>query len=62
MARLLDDEGAAADLLRVRHLVAVSERDPLAPFALRPEKSHAFAADGSAAVGYRVRVRTAVAS
>jgi lysylphosphatidylglycerol synthetase-like protein (DUF2156 family) len=47
---------------RVRHLVAVSERDPLAPFALRPEKSHVFAPDGDAAVGYRVKVGTAVAS
>src|SRR4051812_26030168 len=62
MARPLKDEGNAADLQRVRHLVAVSERDPLAPFALRPEKSYVFAGDGSAAVGYRVRVRTAVAS
>ena len=32
---------------RVRHLVAVSEGDPLAPFALRPEKSYAFAPDGA---------------
>jgi lysylphosphatidylglycerol synthetase-like protein (DUF2156 family) len=47
---------------RVRHLVAVSEGDPLAPFALRPEKSYAFAPDGRAAVGYRVRLGTAVAS
>jgi lysylphosphatidylglycerol synthetase-like protein (DUF2156 family) len=62
MARPRDDEFGSAQLQRVRHLVAVSERDPLAPFALRPEKSYAFAADGSAAVGYRVRVRTAVAS
>ncbi len=62
----LDDEFAAADLRpdrdRVRDLVMVSERDPLAPFALRPEKSYAFSPDGSAAVGYRVRTRTAVAS
>jgi lysylphosphatidylglycerol synthetase-like protein (DUF2156 family) len=47
---------------RVRHLVAVSERDPLAPFALRPEKSYAFSPDGAAAVGYRVRMGMAVAS
>ena len=45
---------------RVRHLVAVSERDPLAPFALRPEKSYMFSPDGAAAVGYRVRVGVAV--
>jgi lysylphosphatidylglycerol synthetase-like protein (DUF2156 family) len=62
MARPLDDEFDATDLRRVRHLVAVSERDPLAPFALRPEKSYAFSPDGAAAVGYRVRVGTAVAS
>ena len=47
---------------RVRHLVAVSERDPLAPFALRPEKSYEFAPDGTAAVGYRVKLGLAVAS
>lgn len=46
----------------VRHLVAVSERDPLAPFALRPEKSYALSPDGAAAVSYRVRVGMAVAS
>ncbi|MGI8760634.1 MAG: phosphatidylglycerol lysyltransferase domain-containing protein [Jatrophihabitantaceae bacterium] len=40
----------------------MSEGDPLAPFALRPEKSYVFSADGAAAVGYRVRLRTAVAS
>lgn len=51
-----------AELRRVRHLVAVSEGDPLAPFALRPEKSYVFAPDGDAAVGYRVRLGTAVAS
>lgn len=50
------------DVLRVRHLVAVSEGDPLAPFALRPEKSYVFAADGTAAVGYRVCLGAAVAS
>jgi hypothetical protein len=42
MAPPLDAEGDSADLERVRHLVAVSERDPLAPFALRPAKSYAF--------------------
>src|SRR5690348_6752500 len=51
-----------ADVRRVRHLVAVSEADPLAPFALRPEKSYVFAPNGCAAVGYRVRLGTAVAS
>jgi lysylphosphatidylglycerol synthetase-like protein (DUF2156 family) len=47
---------------RVRHLVAVSEGDPLAPFALRPEKQYVFAPTGDAAVGYQVRLGTAVAS
>lgn len=47
---------------RVRHLVSVSSGDPLAPFALRPEKSYAFSPGGGAAVGYRVRLGTAVAS
>jgi lysylphosphatidylglycerol synthetase-like protein (DUF2156 family) len=46
----------------VRHLVSVSENDPLAPFALRPEKSYVFAADGRAAVGYMARLGLAVAS
>jgi lysylphosphatidylglycerol synthetase-like protein (DUF2156 family) len=50
------------DFERVRHLVAVSERDPLAPFALRPDKSYAFAPDGSAALGYKVKIGLAVAS
>jgi lysylphosphatidylglycerol synthetase-like protein (DUF2156 family) len=47
---------------RIRHLVSISEADPLAPFALRPEKSFVFSPSGSAAVGYRVRLGTAVAS
>ncbi|MDP9092976.1 MAG: DUF2156 domain-containing protein [Actinomycetota bacterium] len=51
-----------AQFSRVRHLVAASEGDPLAPFALRPEKLHAFSPDGDAAVSYRVRLGTAVAS
>jgi lysylphosphatidylglycerol synthetase-like protein (DUF2156 family) len=51
-----------ADRQRVRHLVAMSEADPLAPFALRPEKSYVFSPDGDAAVGYSVRLGTAVAS
>ena len=50
------------DRRRVRHLVALSEGDPLAPFALRPEKAYVFSPDGAAAVGYRVRLGTAVAS
>ncbi|MDT4893119.1 MAG: hypothetical protein QOE97_2154 [Pseudonocardiales bacterium] len=51
-----------AEFRRVRQLVAVSDGDPLAPFALRPEKSYAFAPDGGAAVGYRVRLGCAVAA
>lgn len=47
---------------RVRHLVAVSEGDPLAPFALRPEKAYVFSPDGAAAVGFRVKLGMAVAS
>jgi lysylphosphatidylglycerol synthetase-like protein (DUF2156 family) len=48
-------------LRQVRDLVATSIGDPLAPFALRPDKSFAFSPDGSAAIGYRVRFGTAVA-
>jgi lysylphosphatidylglycerol synthetase-like protein (DUF2156 family) len=51
-----------ADFRRVRHLVSVSEGDPLAPFALRPEKLYAFSPDGRAAIGYRIRLGCAVAS
>lgn len=51
-----------AALQRVRHLVATGGGDPLAPFALRPDKQYVFSPDGEAAVGYRVRLRTAVAS
>jgi lysylphosphatidylglycerol synthetase-like protein (DUF2156 family) len=58
----LDETDQVDPRSHVRHLVAVSERDPLAPFALRPEKSYAFAPDGGAAVSYRVKVGTAVAS
>jgi lysylphosphatidylglycerol synthetase-like protein (DUF2156 family) len=61
MARPIEDDTDITDRERVRHLVAVSERDPLAPFALRPEKSYVFSPDGLAAVGYRVRVGVAVA-
>ena len=53
----VDDE-----VRRARDLVAISVGDPLAPFALRPEKAYVFAPDGAAAVGYCVRLGTAVAS
>lgn len=56
----LDETDRCATRDRVRDLVAVSERDPLAPFALRPEKSYVFSPDGAAAIGYRVRVGVAV--
>ena len=65
MARPLEEEADEAHHQlardRVRDLVAVGERDPLAPFALRPEKSYAFAPGGAAAIGYCVRVGLAVA-
>lgn len=40
---------------RVRDLVALSVDDPLAPFALRPDKHHIMSFDGRAAVGFRER-------
>lgn len=46
---------------RVRDLVALSVDDPLAPFALRPEKQHIFSPDGRAAVGYRIKLGVVVA-
>ena len=39
----------------VRELVALSVDDPLAPFALRPDKQHILSDDGRAAVGFRKR-------
>ncbi|WP_310961604.1 phosphatidylglycerol lysyltransferase domain-containing protein [Nocardioides terrisoli] len=55
-------EPAPADIhARVRELVALSVDDPLAPFALRPEKLHVFSPDGRAAVSYRLRCGLAVA-
>jgi lysylphosphatidylglycerol synthetase-like protein (DUF2156 family) len=48
--------------LRVRDLVATSEADPLAPFALRPEKEYVFSPDGDAALSYRVKLGVAFAS
>jgi lysylphosphatidylglycerol synthetase-like protein (DUF2156 family) len=56
----LDETDRCEARERVRHLVALSERDPLAPFVLRPEKSYVFSPDGAAAIGYRVRVGVAV--
>src|SRR4051812_23407163 len=48
-----------------RHVWALVDRsagDTLAPFALRTDKSYVFTADRSAAVAYRVRFGTAIAS
>ncbi len=50
------------DRRQVRHLVSLSEGDPLAPFALRPEKAYVFSPDRAAAVGFRTRIGVAVAS
>ena len=46
----------------VRHLVVASEGDPLAPFAMRPEKNYVLSPDGRAAIGYRIKLGVAVAS
>ena len=62
MARPLKSPGDGGDFERVRHLVAVSERDPLAPFALRPDKSYAFSPDGTAAIGFKTKIGLAVAA
>jgi lysylphosphatidylglycerol synthetase-like protein (DUF2156 family) len=55
--------GADADDRRhVWALVDRSTGDTLAPFALRTDKSYVFTADRSAAIAYRVRFGTAIAS
>lgn len=46
----------------VEELVRESIGDPLAPFALRPEKNHVFSPAGDAAIAYAVRLGVAVAS
>ncbi|GAA1080721.1 phosphatidylglycerol lysyltransferase domain-containing protein [Tsukamurella spumae] len=46
----------------VESLVGRAVGDPLAPFALRPEKHHVFAPGGDAFVAYAVRLGMAVAS
>ncbi len=51
-----------AERMRVRALVDATSGDTLAPFALRTDKSYAFAPDRSAALAYKVRFGTAVAS
>ena len=55
----------AADAEDRRHVWALVDRssgDTLAPFALRTDKNYVFTADRSAAVAYRVRFGTAIAS
>jgi lysylphosphatidylglycerol synthetase-like protein (DUF2156 family) len=56
---------SAADAEDRRHVWALVDRstgDTLAPFALRTDKAYVFTADRSAAVAYRVRFGTAIAS
>lgn len=48
-------------LYRVAELIDLGSDEPLAPFALRPDKEHLFSADGRAAIGYRVRCGLMVA-
>lgn len=51
-----------AERARVRGLVDATSGDTLAPFALRTDKSYVFSPDRSAALAYKVRFGTAVAS
>jgi lysylphosphatidylglycerol synthetase-like protein (DUF2156 family) len=51
-----------AERVRVQQLVEQTAGDTLAPFALRTDKSYAFSPDRSAALAYKVRFGTAVAS
>ncbi len=52
---------SVAERARAAMLVADTRGDPLAPFALRSDKSLVFSPDGAAAIGYRVRFGVAVA-
>ncbi|MDF0529892.1 phosphatidylglycerol lysyltransferase domain-containing protein [Tsukamurella sp. 8F] len=45
---------------RVRELVAGTEQDPLAPFALRPEREYALSPDHAAAIGFVRRLGVVV--
>ena len=56
------DDQDCRDRAVVRLLVERSVDDPLAPFALHPEKRFVFSADGKAVIGYAVRLGVAVAS
>jgi lysylphosphatidylglycerol synthetase-like protein (DUF2156 family) len=51
-----------ADLHRIWALVDVTNRDPIAPFAMGPLKCYHFSADGTAAIAYRTRIGYAVVS
>ncbi len=51
-----------AERIRVRALVDSTSGDTLAPFALRSDKSYIFSPDRTAAISYKVRFGTAVAS
>jgi lysylphosphatidylglycerol synthetase-like protein (DUF2156 family) len=52
----------AEDRRHVWALVDATAGDPIAPFALRSDKSYVFSADRRAAIGYRVWMGTAVAA
>jgi lysylphosphatidylglycerol synthetase-like protein (DUF2156 family) len=54
--------GSDAERVRVAGLVDNTTGDALAPFALRSDKSYVFSPDRTAAVAYKVRFGTAVAS
>ena len=56
--------GPASDSerMRVRAMVDATSGDTLAPFALRTDKSYVFSPDRTAALAYKVRFGTAVAS
>src|SRR4051794_5247366 len=57
-----EQPAAAEERRHVWALVDGTTGDALAPFALRTDKSYVFSPDGLAAVAYRVRFGTAVAS
>jgi lysylphosphatidylglycerol synthetase-like protein (DUF2156 family) len=54
--------GTAAERRHIWSLVDATANDPLAPFAMRRDKSYVFSADGLAAIAYRVRFGVAVAA
>jgi lysylphosphatidylglycerol synthetase-like protein (DUF2156 family) len=54
--------GTAVERGRIWGLVNATANDPLAPFAMRRDKSYVFSPDGHAAVAYRVRFGVAVAA